>query len=577
MMRVAVVLLVMASVGAFARQAGEDPAVLLERAVQLETIDGDLDAAIAIYKRIVEEFGDRRSVAAKALLRLGGCYEKLGEEQAKLARKAFERVIADYPEQTEAVNSARERLSAFLQSRAPAEKADREYKITKVHMEKRSTDGYFSPDGKKLAMIDYDVNGLWLRDIASGREDRILSIPSQIVDCWWSPDSHWIAYLVDYAGDVYAIPAQGGEPKMIIELDPEASKTGDYVYPMGWTSDSKKLTFQTAKGLFAVPGSGGKWEEIYKFPDPQKAEEQDEWLTLSPDGTLIAYQSKQDDNMDIYVMPARGGEPVRITDDPARDDWPIWSYDGRWLMFESDRTGEDELWVIRIKPDGQPGGQPIQVTRGGGGTESWTKDGKIAYSTSTDLTHIFIANMDGSEEIQLTGQYKQNFTPRWSPDGKNIAFAAYYGEGVRTGVMTVPSSGGDAKFLARGGSSIWSPNGKKIAFHWMDMTGAEETGTLSEPARIYTINVEGGEPKLVTDENPIWWFCWTPDGRHIIFSKSGESELYIVSSEGGKAEKLNIKGRGPDVSPDGKKIAYSRRTEQRMDFWLVENFLPIDK
>lgn len=362
----------------------------------------------------------------------------------------------------------------------------------------------------------------------------------------------------------------------------------------------------------------------------------------------------------------------------------------RWLVFQSTRTGEDELWVVRIKPDGQPGSHPIQVSQGGsgGGGESWTQDGKIAYSTSTDLVHVFIANLDGSQETQLTGQYKQNYAPRWSPDGKNIAFVAYYGEGVRTGVMTVSPSGGDAKFLARGMSPAWSPDGKKIAysserrsidrptnkatisiipaeggevtevmnydgylnyldwspdgrhiafsysydrvndgpnhipdlpgssrdiyivpvtggepkrlthidkkrlnfvsprwspdgnkiaFLWMDFSGAEETGAPSKPSCIYTIDVEGGEPKFVTDEDPRWWFCWTPDGKSIIFLKSGESELYKVSVEGGKAEKLNIKGGGPDLSPDGNKIVFYRRAEPHVKFWLVENFLPVDK
>jgi Tol biopolymer transport system component len=313
------------------------------------------------------------------------------------------------------------------------------------------------------------------------------------------------------------------------------------------------------------------------------------------------------------------------------------------------------------------------------------QDGRIAFSTSTELTHVFIANTDGSQETQLTGQYKTNYSPRWSPDGKNIAFDAYYGEGVRTGVMTVPSNGGDAKFLARGMSPAWSPDGKwiaycderrsmarptskatisiipaeggeakevmnydgyvnyldwspdgrhiafsysydkandgpnpipdspgsardiyivpvtggepvrltridkkklnfvsprwspdgkKIAFLRMDFSGAEETGAPTKPPCIYTLDIEGGDPKLVTDENPRWWFCWTPDGRNIIFSKSEESELYKVSTEGGRAEKLNISGSGPDLSPDGKKIAFHRRTEQRTDFWLVENFLP---
>ncbi len=118
-MRIAVVLLVMAAVGIFARQAEENPAVLLERAVQLETIEGDLDAAIALYKRIVEKFGDRRSVAAKAQFHIGLCYEKLGLTEAQ---KAYQKVLDNFPEQQETVKLAREKLSLLPTARAALER-----------------------------------------------------------------------------------------------------------------------------------------------------------------------------------------------------------------------------------------------------------------------------------------------------------------------------------------------------------------------------------------------------------------------------------------------------------------------
>src|SRR4030042_2480427 len=77
------------SVAGIARQA-EDPGVLLRAAIEKEEVDGDLQGAIDLYKQIVAKHGDSRVIAAKALLRLGGCYEKLGEKKAGLAHKAFE-------------------------------------------------------------------------------------------------------------------------------------------------------------------------------------------------------------------------------------------------------------------------------------------------------------------------------------------------------------------------------------------------------------------------------------------------------------------------------------------------------
>ena len=100
------------------------------------------------------------------------------------------------------------------------------------------------------------------------------------------------------------------------------------------------------------------------------------------------------------------------------------------------------------------------------------------------------------------------------------------------------------------------------------------------------MDIGGGEPELVTNEFEQWWFCWSPDGKSIIFPKQekdspgpygADRRLYKVSAEGGKPEKMNIMGMMPDFSPDGKKIAYSRLSTSGIEFWLVENFLPPKK
>lgn len=103
------------------------------------------------------------------------------------------------------------------------------------------------------------------------------------------------------------------------------------------------------------------------------------------------------------------------------------------------------------------------------------------------------------------------------------------------------------------------------------------------------IPVGGGEPVQITKNRPglQTTSCrWSPDGKYIISSKHEKDSkeqwdrghfIYRVSSEGGDPEELNIKGRCPAYSPDGKKIAFSRRLEGYYEFWMVENFLPKEK
>ena len=101
--------LILGSYRSFAQTAEE----LFPKAIQLEEVKGELEKAIEVYQTIVTKFSANRPIASKAQLHIGLCYEKLGDAQAREARKAYERVVRDYADQAEPTKLARERLSAL--------------------------------------------------------------------------------------------------------------------------------------------------------------------------------------------------------------------------------------------------------------------------------------------------------------------------------------------------------------------------------------------------------------------------------------------------------------------------------
>jgi len=693
-------LLTVALMGAFS-QSGED---LFQKALRLERNEGKLMEAIELYNSVVAKEGNE-SLAAQAQLRIGLCYEKLGQKKVKQAQEAFQKVIDNFPEQTEAVKVAQEKLSVFLKAQALVEKGKKEFKMIKIPIDTENTSyAFISPDGKKLAYVG-EYGEIWVRDIESIKDTRLTKTPIFNYWCFWSPDSKMIAYL-DVSNGLHVVSVKGGTPKTLIKADSEFIKAGKYAWPVGWTSDSKMIICATplSKSLVAIPLSGGEWKDIFKFSDTKQAEEVS-WEAISPNGKLIAYESKISGNDDIYIMPVKGGESIQITSHPASDSIPTWSFDGKWLAFETTRSGNKEIWVVKIDTDGKPESELFRVAQGStnpnasGTIYNWTKDGKIGISNSLSFSNIFIVDRESGKESQLTDILGRDERPRWSPDGTQIAFIS--GREGKRDIWILPSNGGEAKLItgnitsqgfqyissptwspdgkniaftiwfggvredkgiwitpAEGGpvrklkfdydGSIrgidWSPDGKKIAFsyyHGIDdknpipdsridlndiyiipVDGGEPTritkvdkeelvfesprwspdgkqiGFASldwakykkgkESDAICILNVqEGGEPKMIVKnlKASTWGLSWSPDGENIIFSMwdkdkpntKGKLKLYIVSSKGGEIKSLDIEGSLPDFSPDGKKIAFSRATGSRTEFWVVENFLPKDK
>ncbi len=214
---------------------------------------------------------------------------------------------------------------------------------------------------------------------------------------------------------------------------------------------------------------------------------------------------------------------------------------------------------------------------------------------------IWVAPLDGSEEPRpFTSGERRDSTPRWSPDGKWLAFVSNRGEDkTPMNLYVIPAEGGEARKLTdqkEGAEEIaWSPDSKRLVFsaRVRDEAGEEEDDKKRQPRRftrvfhkldsvgftgdrrkhLFVVGLDGDEPRQLTSGDfehggPVW----SPDGKRIAFGglrdERWDTELinriYIVDADGGEPKALTGDDGSydsPSFSPDGGRIAYYRAVE----------------
>jgi Tol biopolymer transport system component len=263
-------------------QKDDQAEVLIQAAHQKQLVEGQLEQAIQLYKRIVQEHAGNRTVAARALLEMGECYEKLGNTEA---RKAYERLVRDYGDQNEAAAQARARLAAIS---SQAVSGSSEMVTRRVWAGPGEyIGGSLSPDGRYLSCVDWATGDLAIRDLATGKLCHLTNTTESGESAFFStisPDGKEVAYIWfgKNGPDLRLVRWDGSAPRVLY-----ASK-GVYPFPMGWSPDGKHILTRFYKEpntheiavVSVVDGSAG----VLKTVDWSSLK-----VSFSPDGRYVAY------------------------------------------------------------------------------------------------------------------------------------------------------------------------------------------------------------------------------------------------------------------------------------------------
>jgi Tol biopolymer transport system component len=426
----------------------------------------------------------------------------------------------------------------------------------------------FSPEGRRIAFrSERDGGGIFVMGSAGGAVRRLTRFGYNPA---WSPDGREIALATEGVedpgfrqtnSDLWRVEVATGERRLVVG-------GADAVQP-SWSPHGRRIAFwglppgSADRVLWTVParGGGGTPARPARVTNDSHLNWNPVW---SPDGSYLYFGSDRGGSMNLWRLPvdeetgkARGDAEPITTPSQWSGFWSL-SSDGRRMAYSTDDTRAN-LEQLPFDPRrGEAAGPAVELTRGAQAVASaeLSPDGRsIVFDNSVPQEDLFVMNAASGKIRQLTNDRFKDRRPTWSPDGKRLLF--YSNRSGRYEAWTIGSGGGGLRQETNtsGGSltrPIWSPDGRRLAC---------SIGSRGPALFDLTEPIEQRKARFLPPMEQGWTFSpssWSPDGQRLAGSMStlDGRGLGFYSLASGRYERLIDGGSEPVWLRDSRTLLY---------------------
>jgi Tol biopolymer transport system component len=389
---------------------------------------------------------------------------------------------------------------------------------------------------------------IWVVPLPAGTPHRFGSLVAHEVT--WSPDGRSIVYAKGH--DLCLSAGDGTDDHKILTVE-------GWPFFIRWSPDGKALRFtqesaSSSRSMWEVSLDGSNLHALLPGWSVQPSECCGSWTA---DGNYYVFESSHGGRQDIWAIQENKGlfasrhrEPFRLTTGPVNYSGLLPSRDAARLFVDGfTSTGEVQKYDAKSK-------QFVPYLQGIAAEGlSFSRNGeRVAYVTVPD-GKLWQSKLDASDKLQLTLAPMRTAMPRWSPDGKRIAFMGRL-PGKPWKIYLVSADGGNLQQMTSGegddGDPNWSPEGNQIVF------GGEptlETSNQSSKTALQILDLANGRVSIIPGSENLYSPRWSPDGRYIAAQSADSTHLLLYDSRGQKWQNLAEVNAGYfSWSHDGKYI-----------------------